>query len=304
MPRNGSGTYTLPIGNPVEPNTVIEADWANTTLDDIADELTNSLSRNGNGGMLAPFRLFDGTVGAPGLGFLLETTTGIYRPTAGEMWFGVLGNGIVQMTVNGVAVPVGKALTINGTLRLNAGVASRVVFTDANKDLTTTGSVPVSQGGLGSAATPTNGQIPIGNGTNYVAATLTAGTGIAISNGAGTVTVTAANSQGLPTLTVVTGTSATAQAGFNYALTNAAATTVTLPASPNVGDLVWVTSANGRLDNVVARNGQLIYGLASDLLLSGANVQLQYVSAGYGWAQITPAGVGVEPFVTQAFGIV
>jgi hypothetical protein len=47
-----------------------------------------------------------------------------------------------------------------------------------------------SGGGLGIATTPANGQIPIGNGTNYTAATLTAGTGIGISNIAGGITVT------------------------------------------------------------------------------------------------------------------
>ena len=33
MPRNASGIYTLPGGNPVTPGDVIEADWANTTLE-------------------------------------------------------------------------------------------------------------------------------------------------------------------------------------------------------------------------------------------------------------------------------
>ena len=47
-----------------------------------------------------------------------------------------------------------------------------------------------SGGGLGIATTPANGQIPIGNGTNYTAATLAAGTGIDISNSAGGITVT------------------------------------------------------------------------------------------------------------------
>jgi len=32
MPRNASGTYTLPSGNPVVAGTTIEASWANTTL--------------------------------------------------------------------------------------------------------------------------------------------------------------------------------------------------------------------------------------------------------------------------------
>jgi hypothetical protein len=76
MPRNGSGTYTLPSGNPVSSNTTIEANWANTTLEDIGTELTDSLSRNGEGGMLAPLRMFAGTSSVPGAAWADETTSG------------------------------------------------------------------------------------------------------------------------------------------------------------------------------------------------------------------------------------
>lgn len=47
MPRNGSGVYALPSGNPVVDDTVIEASWANSTLSDIGTEITGSLPRNG-----------------------------------------------------------------------------------------------------------------------------------------------------------------------------------------------------------------------------------------------------------------
>ena len=46
MPRNGSGTYTLPLSS-VVPDTTILASWANTTMDDVALALTNSLAKNG-----------------------------------------------------------------------------------------------------------------------------------------------------------------------------------------------------------------------------------------------------------------
>lgn len=48
MPRNGTGKYLLPPGvNPVKPGTVIETNWANTTLNDIALALSNSLVADG-----------------------------------------------------------------------------------------------------------------------------------------------------------------------------------------------------------------------------------------------------------------
>jgi hypothetical protein len=45
MARDSSGTYTLPVGNPVNEGEVIESAWANTTLEDVSDDLTDSLDR-------------------------------------------------------------------------------------------------------------------------------------------------------------------------------------------------------------------------------------------------------------------
>jgi hypothetical protein len=47
MSRNGSGTYSLPIGNPVVTGTTISSTWANSTLTDIASALTGSLASDG-----------------------------------------------------------------------------------------------------------------------------------------------------------------------------------------------------------------------------------------------------------------
>jgi hypothetical protein len=47
MPRNGSGTYSLPAGNPVVTGTTISSTWANDTLSDLATGLTNSLAKDG-----------------------------------------------------------------------------------------------------------------------------------------------------------------------------------------------------------------------------------------------------------------
>ena len=51
MPRSASGAYTLPAGNPVLTGTVISSGgWGNPTLSDLAAEMTDSLSRSGQGG--------------------------------------------------------------------------------------------------------------------------------------------------------------------------------------------------------------------------------------------------------------
>ena len=79
MPRAPDGTFTLVTGNPVLPDTLIETTWANNTLGDVAQALTDSLSRNGNGGMLVPFEFADGSVSAPAITFANQPNSGIYR---------------------------------------------------------------------------------------------------------------------------------------------------------------------------------------------------------------------------------
>lgn len=45
--RNGSGTYTLPAGNPVNTGTPINSAWANNTLSDIAQAISASIAKDG-----------------------------------------------------------------------------------------------------------------------------------------------------------------------------------------------------------------------------------------------------------------
>jgi hypothetical protein len=79
MPRDGSGQYTLPAGNPVITNTVISSTWANATMTDVASQLNNVYTRDGLLGPTGPFKLADGSVNAPGLTFNSEPTLGLYR---------------------------------------------------------------------------------------------------------------------------------------------------------------------------------------------------------------------------------
>lgn len=72
--------------------------------------------------------------------------------------------------------------------------------------------LPVTSGGTGLTSIPTAGQLLIGNGTGYSLNTLTAGAGISVSNGAGTITVAntgvlsfSAGSTGLTPVTATTG---------------------------------------------------------------------------------------------------
>jgi hypothetical protein len=148
MPRNGSGTYTLPAGNPVSPGTTIESSWANTTLSDIATELTNSLSRTGAGGMLASFRVADGSITTPGVAFLNETNSGFYRASAGNIRWGVTGVDVVLLSASGVVIPAGRTTTMNG----NATVGGTFGVTGAatlSSTLAVTGSITATGGLVG-----------------------------------------------------------------------------------------------------------------------------------------------------------
>ena len=56
--------------------------------------------------------------------------------------------------------------------------------------------IGVAYGGTGLTSTPTNGQLPIGNGTGYTLATLTAGTNVFINNTSGGITISATAAAG------------------------------------------------------------------------------------------------------------
>ena len=54
---------------------------------------------------------------------------------------------------------------------------------------------------------------------------------------------------------------------------------------PVTGDTCWVTVGNTRTDNLVARNGSPLMGVAEDMTLDNANAtaQLRYINSTLGW---------------------
>lgn len=93
-------------------------------------------------------------------------------------------NGTV--TTTGLTMP---AFAAGGTISGATGITS--VGTIATGVWQGT-AVAAGFGGTGLTGTPANGQLPIGNGSGYVLATLTAGGGISIVNGVGTITISGA----------------------------------------------------------------------------------------------------------------
>jgi hypothetical protein len=104
MPRDSAGNYSLVAGNPVQSGEVISSNWANNTLGDVSVALSDSLDRNGRGGMLAPFRFADGTNLLPGAAWVNETSTGFYRFDGGDLRVAVLTQDVMRWQTTGTQV--------------------------------------------------------------------------------------------------------------------------------------------------------------------------------------------------------
>jgi len=119
----------------------------------------------------------------------------------------------------------------------------------------------------------TNGQLAIGNtGNDPSASTLTAGTGVSIVNGAGSITINAAG--GGFTWTVVTGTTQSMAINNGYIANNAGQITFTLPATSAVGTMVAVTGENNATGWKIAQNSgnQIFFGTAATTAGTGGSL--------------------------------
>jgi hypothetical protein len=85
----------------------------------------------------------------------------------------------------------GRTISISTGLTLTQSAGSIAFGLDLpNINITSLGGVlTVAKGGTGLSGAPANGSLLIGNGVAYANTTLTAGTGISITNGAGTITI-------------------------------------------------------------------------------------------------------------------
>ena len=103
MPRNSSGTYTLPNA-PVVTGTTIDSADENDTRDDLASEMTNSLDRGGRGAMTAALKIVDGSAASPGVQFSSDANNGWYRNSA-DNWSGSAGSvEVVNFSTNGMTL--------------------------------------------------------------------------------------------------------------------------------------------------------------------------------------------------------
>lgn len=127
--------------------------------------------------------------------------------------------------------------------------------------------------------TPTAPTAAAGTNTTQIATMAALQTAVAGATGStGLLTPSASNSAAV----------ALTSGQHDFASYSSGAVTWTLPASPSFGATVAVTPLNDRTDNVLARNGSNIMGLAEDMTIDNANatVTVRYSGASKGWRVI------------------
>jgi hypothetical protein len=171
-----------------------------------------------------------GTIPSGGAGAVFLTNNG----TTGGTWdlHAYLPEGV---TFGTNAFNLGSAVISGGTwqggtIQPGYGGTGLTTFTAANYALYSTsasaltaGTLPAAAGGTGATATPTNGQLLIGNGTNFAVATLGTSTGISTTTGSGTLTI---NNTGVTSAVAGTGISVSGATGA-VTITNSGVTSIT-----------------------------------------------------------------------------
>lgn len=133
MPRDVSGNYTLPSGNPVVDGTIIDVSWANPTMSDIAVQLNNVITRDGVLGATNPIKFASGAAAAPGITFTADPALGVYR----------VGSGVLGITAAGALVASFATAGIGLFQNLGVGSPSNAGFLAPIDVTTSSGSLGV-----------------------------------------------------------------------------------------------------------------------------------------------------------------
>ena len=81
------------------------------------------------------------------------------------------------------------AAVATGNVLRSGGLVTAPAWGQVSLTTDVTGTLPIANGGTGLTSTPANGALDIGNGTGFTRTTLTQGTNIAITNGAGSISI-------------------------------------------------------------------------------------------------------------------
>lgn len=122
--------------------------------------------------------------------------------TAPDQTVTISGNGLISVTGTYPSFTVSATEGFSGTVTSidMSSTVSGLTFsggpvTDSGT-ITMAGTLGISSGGTGLGATPTNGQLLVGNGSGFTLATLTQGSGVTITSGTGSITIAATGGGG------------------------------------------------------------------------------------------------------------
>jgi hypothetical protein len=142
--------------------------------------------------------------------------------------------------------------------------------------------VTVASGGTGLTTSPANGQLLIGNGSNYTLSTLTAGSGVSITNSAGSITLSATGLGG--TVTAVTASGPLASSGGttpNISIANSTGTgSVVLENSPSIFSATITAAVSASITTITGSSANITTVTGTTAGFSSANItQLGSTSA-------------------------
>ena len=111
MPRNGSGSYSLPQAAFV-PGTTISSSAVNSDLSDIASALTGSVAADGQTPLSGGIKATDGSAGAPSYTFNSSLTDGFFLSGTHTIGIAIAGTLIGEIGAAGILTTAGAPATI------------------------------------------------------------------------------------------------------------------------------------------------------------------------------------------------
>ena len=212
-----------------------------------------------------------------------------------------------------VTYPAEKSLYLDGSnnaIGLGTVSATTTLTNATGLPLTTgvTGTLPVANGGTNQTSY-TDGQLLIGNttGNTLAKATLTAGTGISVTNGAGSITIN--NSAPSAEWQSVQTSNFTAVSNKAYPInTTSASINATLPASPSAGDTISFVDYAGTFSTnnfIVRPNGNKINSTIAVRSFSNNReaVTFVYIDSTQGWIIANDGYLGTVPFANTTLTV-
>lgn len=165
--------------------------------------------------------------------------------------------------------------------------------------LTLTNALNVAQGGTGQSATPSNGQLLIGNGTGFTLNTLNGGPGVGITNAAGSITITATGTGFIASVTANSPLQSTGLESIVISLASAVPTLLGgtgLTSTPTNGQLLIGNGSGYALSTLTAGTGVTITNNAGSITLSSAGLPVVTISD----TTVITAAAGINYVLTAA----